>query len=72
MISNKPWNEETTYYVGIPDYIANGGDDCDFLLEYPRENTGKFIREVVIDHLRKKQKAGEKLLVDPTKRIMNK
>jgi len=69
-ISGKPWKESDTYYVGIPDYIANGGDDCDFLLDYPRENTGKYIREVVIDHLRRKKVDGKKIIIDPTKRIL--
>jgi 2',3'-cyclic-nucleotide 2'-phosphodiesterase (5'-nucleotidase family) len=41
-----------TYYIAMPDYIANGGGDCAFLRELPRQETGVLIRDILIDHVR--------------------
>ncbi|NNE25477.1 MAG: hypothetical protein HKN09_01420 [Saprospiraceae bacterium] len=57
------------YRVAMPDYIANGGDNCDFLKPLPQDNSGKFIREVVIEHLRLLAEANKPITVDNSKRI---
>jgi 2',3'-cyclic-nucleotide 2'-phosphodiesterase (5'-nucleotidase family) len=43
-----------TYNVGVSDYIANGGDRCDFLKAQPRKEYGLLIRDLVIADVRKK------------------
>lgn len=40
------------YRFALPDYIANGGDNTDFLDNLERINTGVKIRDAVIEHLR--------------------
>jgi len=52
-IHKKPINKSGSYYVAMPDYIANGGDDCSFLKELPRESTGLLLRDAVIDYIMK-------------------
>jgi len=42
---------EKTYLVALPDYIANGGDKCFFLKEQKRIETGKLIRDVLLEYI---------------------
>ncbi len=41
-----------TYRFALPDYIANGGDNTDFLNNLKRIDTGVKIRDAVIEHLK--------------------
>ena len=60
-IMGKPINEYQTYKVLIPDYIANGGDNCDFLLDQKRNETGVLVRDAVIEYVITQDKAGKAL-----------
>ncbi|NNK89244.1 MAG: hypothetical protein HKO89_01435, partial [Saprospiraceae bacterium] len=51
-------------------YIANGGDNCDFLIDVPQDNSGLFIREVIIEHLEELMAKGDKIIIDKSKRIL--
>ena len=44
--------DELTYQWALPDYIANGGSDCDWLVDEKRVNTGVMIRDAIIEHIR--------------------
>lgn len=68
-IHDKNIEEDQYYRVALPDYIANGGDNCDFLIDVPQDNSGLFIREVIIDYLLDLKKEGKKIVVDNSKRI---
>ena len=48
-----------TYRVVMPDFIADGGDGCEFLLQLPRENTGILLRDAVIDDIRRTTESGK-------------
>ncbi len=69
LIKGEPLSADKTYSVLLPDYIANGGDDCDFLLAAKRTDSGKFIREAVIDHLIKMTENSISNSVDSAERI---
>lgn len=69
LIKNQPLNSKEFYNIAIPDYIANGGDQCDFLLDHKSINSGIFIREIVIDHIKRKDEKGEPIVIDPSLRI---
>ncbi len=58
-----------TYRVALPDYIANGGDNCDFLIDVPQDNSGAFIREIIIEYLEDLSSSGQIIEIDNTKRI---
>ncbi len=51
-INGENLGSKQRYKVLISDYIANGGDSCDFLKEAPRETLGVLLRDAIIDHLR--------------------
>jgi 2',3'-cyclic-nucleotide 2'-phosphodiesterase (5'-nucleotidase family) len=47
-----------TYKVQMPDYVANGGEGTAFLADAPREKTGMYMRDAVIEQLRIETKKG--------------
>lgn len=69
-IHGKALDENGSYRVAMPDYIANGGDNCDFLTDVPQDNSGLFIREVIIDHLEVLMSNDEEIIIDNSKRIL--
>ena len=71
MIQGKPLDLSDTYLFALPDYIANGGDDCFFLKDAKRHETGKLLRDVIIEHLQSLD-INEPFTVDDTKRIKTK
>lgn len=70
LIKGKPLSEDKTYLVLLPDYIANGGDNCDFLYAAKRTDSDKYIREVVINHLMKMQENSVPNTIDSKERII--
>jgi len=40
-----------TYRVAMPDYVANGGSNSDFLVKLPQVSTGRFMRDAVIEYI---------------------
>ncbi len=71
LIKGKPLEEGRTYRVALPDYVANGGDQAEILRSFEQENSGVFIRDIVIEHLKDRQKAGLPIIVDDSQRITN-
>ena len=55
LIQGAPWKPEGSYRIGLPDYVANGGDDCDFLKPLPRVNSGLLIRDLLISDVKRKK-----------------
>lgn len=54
-IDNTPLSVGRKYAVAMPDYIANGGDNFSFLAGIPQEDTGYFLRDMIIDYFKDKQ-----------------
>jgi 2',3'-cyclic-nucleotide 2'-phosphodiesterase (5'-nucleotidase family) len=54
-----------TYRIGLPDYIANGGDGSDILKNLPRVETNILIRNLMIDHVKRLKN----IVADRTPRI---
>jgi hypothetical protein len=57
-IQGQPLVPSQTYKVQMPDYVANGGEGTTFLANAPREKTGMYMREAVIEQLRIETKKG--------------
>lgn len=55
-ISKDTFNINSTYLIATNDYVANGGDKCDFLIPCKKYPTGKTIRELVIEFIKKRKK----------------
>jgi len=68
-VGGKKLDMQKVYRIGVPDYVANGGGGCWFLKEVPQMDTGKFIREIMIEYLEDLQKAGQPITVDKSKRF---
>lgn len=55
MVQGEPLRSGKNYRLAISDYIANGGDKCFFLKDLPREPMGLKLRDMLIDHLKRKE-----------------
>lgn len=51
-----------TYYIAMPDYIANGGDGCAFLRPLPRTESTALLRDILI--ARGKDRMAKGILLD--------
>ena len=51
IITFSPLADDVMYTIATNDYIANGGDQCDFLKTCKRINTGLLIRDVMIEYI---------------------
>lgn len=54
-IQGEPLAEGKTYRVAMPDYVANGGSNSDFLIKLPQESTGRFMRDAVIEFIQEQK-----------------
>ena len=50
-INGKPFDYDKTYLVSLPDYIANGGGRCFFLKDQKRNETGKLVRDALLEYI---------------------
>lgn len=69
IIKGKAFDPGLAYWVALPDYVANGGDNCAFLEGKEGIDTGLFIRDLIIRHLQEKFEKAETVKVDLTERI---
>jgi len=58
MVNNHPVNEHIIYKLALSDYIATGGDRCDFLTDLPRKYTKVLVRDALIDYVIAATKSG--------------
>ncbi|NNE28804.1 MAG: hypothetical protein HKN16_04185 [Saprospiraceae bacterium] len=56
LINGEPVDMNKVYNIAMPDYIANGGNDCFFLVDQKRYETGKFIRDLLIEGVEQSKK----------------
>lgn len=47
-----------TYRILLPDYIANGGDDCFFLVDQPQKELGVLVRDAIIECVSRDSREG--------------
>jgi len=50
-IHNEPLDMNKMYTMALPDYITNGGDNCDFLIDQKRLDCNISIRDAIIKHI---------------------
>ncbi|WP_118976279.1 5'-nucleotidase C-terminal domain-containing protein [Taibaiella koreensis] len=68
-IQGEPLNEQLVYHTALSDYLANGGDNCDFLVDCKKTYYNIFIRDMLIDYLSELNSKGAKLNIVLEKRI---
>ncbi|WP_157975901.1 5'-nucleotidase C-terminal domain-containing protein [Lewinella sp. IMCC34191] len=54
-VQGKEVDDEATYYLAVPDYVANGGNDAAMLLDKRQIGSGKMIRDLLIEYAGKTQ-----------------
>ena len=69
LIKGAPLEDGKIYRVALPDYVANGGDQADILRDFKQENSGVFIRDLIIEHLKDRQSEGLPIIIDDSPRI---
>jgi 2',3'-cyclic-nucleotide 2'-phosphodiesterase (5'-nucleotidase family) len=52
VINGKPYDQNATYTIALPDYIANGGDKAGEFESLNRYETGLLIRDLIIEQLK--------------------
>ncbi len=50
-IDSVPFDPKKTYTFALPDYVANGGDKCDFLINQKQIKFNLLVRDAIINHL---------------------
>ncbi len=61
MIDDAIFNEKQTYHILTSDYIANGGDQCDFLKGKDRDDIGLLFRDALIEYTKMQTAAGNSI-----------
>ncbi len=60
-INGAPLRNNRTYKVVLNNYIANGGDKCDFLKDKKRTELGILLRDAIIEYIKEKTAAGKQI-----------
>lgn len=68
-INDEPLDMQREYHFLIPDYIANGGDDCSFLKDQKRDELGVLLRDLFIKDLEQMSAEGKQLEANKQIRI---
>jgi 2',3'-cyclic-nucleotide 2'-phosphodiesterase (5'-nucleotidase family) len=69
-IKNIPIDKNKIYYAAIPDYIAQGGDNINFLKELKTYKTDALIRDMLINHVRENKARGINIKSNLSPRII--
>ncbi|MBS1776907.1 MAG: 5'-nucleotidase C-terminal domain-containing protein [Bacteroidetes bacterium] len=68
-VDGLPLNDNVVYKIAMGDYIANGGDNADFIRPLKRKNTGVFIRDAMIEYVEQLQAKNIHLHLNIEKRV---
>jgi 2',3'-cyclic-nucleotide 2'-phosphodiesterase (5'-nucleotidase family) len=71
-VHGQPLDRQKEYSLVTIDYLANGGDYCDFLKGIPHENLGVFTRDALAAYIRTVSARNETIQVKLDKRISRK
>ncbi len=71
LINGTELNFDKNYWVAMSDYLANGGDQLDFLRTEPRYYIGIVFRDLIIDHIRSLTSQSQKISSQLDQRIKN-
>jgi 2',3'-cyclic-nucleotide 2'-phosphodiesterase (5'-nucleotidase family) len=69
LVNNEAINDHIIYPTVLPDYVANGGDNCDFLVGCKKEYLNVLTRDILIAYLRNLEANNQQLHVNLDKRI---
>jgi len=58
LIDGKPLELDKIYQIAMPDYVANGGDNCEMICQEPRVAIDLLLRDALYQYIMKKEAAG--------------
>ncbi|HRO41678.1 MAG TPA: 5'-nucleotidase C-terminal domain-containing protein [Flavipsychrobacter sp.] len=61
LINGSPINDHIVYKIAMSDYIARGGDNCDFLSPLRKRFTTIFVRDAMIEYVMELEKQNKPL-----------
>jgi 2',3'-cyclic-nucleotide 2'-phosphodiesterase (5'-nucleotidase family) len=61
LVNGTPLNEHLYYKLATSDYVAKGGDNCDFLSSTKKRYTSIFIRDALIAYINRLEQEGKPL-----------
>lgn len=70
-INGVPFDVSKTYKIATIDYLADGGDNMDFLRGKPQQNTNLLFREAIIEYIKAETKAGNTIISLKDGRVSN-
>jgi 2',3'-cyclic-nucleotide 2'-phosphodiesterase (5'-nucleotidase family) len=68
-IRSQVFDSTKTYHVATSDYLANGGDNLDFLKDCKRTNLNLKVRDAMINDLQARTLSGDTLTIQTDGRI---
>lgn len=71
IIGGKAFNEQQQYSFSLPDYVANGGDDCTMFAGIAQQNIGYLLRDAIIQYFSKLNTEGKQVNATIENRITN-
>lgn len=71
LIQGRPVNPQLVYKVAVSDYIANGGDDCDFLRSCKKYPSSVFLRDAIMEKVRSGALTGNTIYNELQNRVSN-
>jgi 2',3'-cyclic-nucleotide 2'-phosphodiesterase (5'-nucleotidase family) len=69
LVAGKPLDENATYVIAQPDYVANGGDNSEMIKNVPQVNIGYVLRDALIEYIRQFTASGKPVTASPEKRV---
>lgn len=69
LVKGTSLNKDQIYKIALPDYVAQGGDNCHFLIDAKSVDTGILIRDLIIQNLEMLNSQGKQLKADNSIRI---
>lgn len=70
-VNGKSINDNIEYKIATTDYLANGGDDCEFLKPLKKMSYNKFHRDSMLDFLKSLSAKGDTLNYQLENRVLN-
>lgn len=71
VIAGNPFDVQKEYIFALPDYVANGGDDCTMFAGITQQNIGYLLRDSILQYFFKLHKEGKQITASIENRITN-
>ncbi|HKK88017.1 MAG TPA: 5'-nucleotidase C-terminal domain-containing protein [Saprospiraceae bacterium] len=70
LIGGRSIRSGESYHILVNDYMASGGSDCTFMLDWDKKEYPFLLRDLIIEHLQEEQAAGNTIHPELSSRIV--